>query len=211
MSLAPIAAFVHARPASRRMIESLQANPAARASDLFVFADAAKKPEQAQAVGDVREIVRGIEGFASVTLIEREHNLGLSGSITDGITRLCAERGRVIAVEDDLVVAPGFLQFLNRGLDRYANAEQVFQISGYMYPGQYGECEAFFLPMISCWGWATWKRAWAHYDGKMSGFEKLIADENLRRRFNLNGAMIIFPWRHNSTTSLWIPGASAGI
>ena len=207
MSLAPIAAFVHARPAhTRRMIESLQANPAARASDLFVFADAAKKPEQAQAVGDVREIVRGIEGFASVTLIEREHNLGLSGSITDGITRLCAERGRVIAVEDDRVVAPGFLQFLNRGLDRYANAEQVFQISGYMYPGQYGECEAFFLPMISCWGWATWKRAWAHYDGKMSGFEKLIADENLRRRFNLNGAYDYFSMasqQYNQSLDSW--------
>jgi len=193
LSLAPIAAFVHARPAhTRRMIESLQANPAARASDLFVFADAPKKPEQAQAVRDVREFMRGIEGFASVTLVERERNLGLSVSITDGITRLCAERGRVIAVEDDLVVAPVFLEFLNRGLDRYANAEQVFQISGYMYPGRYSEREAFFLPMISCWGWATWKRAWAHYDGKMSGFAKLTADENLRHQFNLNGAYDYF-------------------
>jgi hypothetical protein len=193
LSLAPIAAFVHARPAhTRRMIKSLQANPAARNSDLFVFADAPKKPEQAQAVRDVREIVRGIEGFASVTLIERERNLGLSGSITDGITKLCAERGRVIAVEDDLVVAPGFLDFLNRGLDHYADLDRVFQISGYMYPGQYGERDAFFLPMISCWGWATWKRAWAHYDGKMSGFEKLTADESLRRRFNLNGAYDYF-------------------
>ena len=62
MSLAPIAAFVHARPAhTRRMIESLQANPAARASDLFVFADAPKKPEQAQAVRDVREFVRELK------------------------------------------------------------------------------------------------------------------------------------------------------
>ena len=85
----------------------------------------------------------------------------------------------MIAVEDDLVVAPGFLEFLNRGLDRYADAEQVFQISGYMYPGRYGEHEAFFLPMISCWGWATWKRAWAHYDGKMSGFAQLTADGKL--------------------------------
>lgn len=207
MSLAPIAVFVHARPAhTRRMIESLQANPAARASDLFVFADAPKKPEQAQAVRDVRELVRGIEGFASVTLIERERNLGLSGSITDGITRLCAERGRVIAVEDDLVVAPGFLEFLNRGLDRYAAAEHVFQISGYMYPGRYGEHEAFFLPMISCWGWATWKRAWAHYDGKMSGFGQLTADESLRRRFNLNGAYDYFSMasqQYNQSLDSW--------
>lgn len=193
MSLAPIAAFVHARPAHvRRMIASLQANPEARASDLFVFADAPKKPEQVDAVRQVRDFVRGIDGFASVTVIERERNLGLSGSVTDGITRLCDERGRVIAVEDDLVLAPGFLEFMNRGLDHYADAERVFQISGYMYPGQYGEHDAFFLPMISCWGWATWKRAWAQYDDRMSGFARLAADESLRRRFNLNGAYDYF-------------------
>ena len=170
------------------MIESLQANPAARASDLFVFADAPKKPEQAQAVRDVRELVRGIEGFASVTLIERERNLGLSGSITDGITRLCAERGRVIAVEDDLVVAPGFLEFLNRGLDRYADTARVLQISGYMFPTDGSSMQAAFLPIISCWGWASWKRAWDQYDPKMTGLSRLAQDKGMRRRFNLDGA-----------------------
>jgi len=189
LSLAPIAAFVHARPAhTRRMIASLQANPAARASDLFIFADAPKKPEQAEAVRDVRSFVRGIDGFASVTVIERERNLGLSGSITEGITKLCAERGRGIAVEDDLVVAPGFLEFLNRGLDRYADAERVFQISGYMFPTDVRSKEASFLPIISCWGWATWKRAWDQYDPAMTGLTRLAEDKALRKRFDLEGA-----------------------
>lgn len=170
------------------MIASLQANPAARASDLFVFADAPRKPEQAEAVRDVRSFVRGIDGFASVTVIERERNLGLSGSIADGITRLCAERGRVIAVEDDLVVAPGFLEFLNRGLDRYANAEKVFQISGYMFPTTVVPKEVSFLPIISCWGWATWKRAWDQYDPGMTRLPQLANDRAMRTRFDLDGA-----------------------
>ncbi|HZP68458.1 MAG TPA: glycosyltransferase [Pseudolabrys sp.] len=189
MSLAPIALFVHARPAhTRRVIASLQANPPARDSELIVFSDAPKKSEQADAVREVREFVRGIDGFASVKVIERERNLGLSGSITDGISRLCREQGRVIALEDDLVVAPGFLAFLNAGLDRYADAARVAQISGYMFPTETDTGVASFLPIISCWGWATWKRAWDHYDADMTGLQRLAADKEMRKRFDLGGA-----------------------
>lgn len=189
MSLAPIALFVHARPShTRRTVASLRANPAARASDLIVFSDAPKKPDQAEAVREVREFVRGIDGFASVKVVERAQNLGLSGSITDGITRLCDQHGRVIALEDDLVVAPGFLEFLNTGLDRYADAARVAQISAYMFPTEAETRAAVFLPIISCWGWATWKRAWDRYDPDMTGLRRLAENKDMRRRFDLGGA-----------------------
>jgi hypothetical protein len=173
-------------------VEALRADAMSAASDLVVFADAPKSPDHASAVAEVCEYVRGISGFASVSVVERERNLGLAGSIADGIGRMCEIHGRVIAVEDDLIVAPGFLKFLNDGLRRYADDEKVFQISGYMYPGQYGETDAFFLPMISCWGWATWQRAWTQYDPTMSGFPHLAASEELKRRFNLDGAYDYF-------------------
>jgi hypothetical protein len=193
VNLAPIALFVHSRlEHTRRTVDALRADPLAIASDLVVFADAAKTPEQAAAVTAVRDYVRGIRGFSCVTVVERERNLGLAGSITDGIGRMCDAHGLVIAVEDDLIVAPGFLAFLNDGLQRYADDERVFQISGYMYPGRYGGDDAFFLPMISCWGWATWKRAWALYDPAMSGYARLAADRDLRRRFDLDGAYDYF-------------------
>lgn len=44
------------------------------------------------------------------------------------------------------------------------------------------------LPVITTWGWATWKRAWRHMDETAQGWESLIADRALRRRFNLDGA-----------------------
>jgi len=109
------------------------------------------------------------------------------------VTRLCAAHGRAIVVEDDLLVAPSFLGFLNRGLECYADEPRVYQISGYMYPGEYGgSSDALFLPMISCWGWATWKRAWDNYDPTLAGFERLQSDAELRRRLNLNGAYDYF-------------------
>src|SRR6266581_2559656 len=99
--LAPIALFVYNRPEhTRRTVEALRANHMAQQSDLFVFADAAKIESGAAAVGAVRKFIRAIDGFKSVTIIERERNLGLSKSVIRGVTQLCSEHGRVIAVED---------------------------------------------------------------------------------------------------------------
>ena len=192
--LAPIALFVHRRPEhTRRALSSLRDCPEARDSDLVVFADAARKPEHEAGVRAVRGMLGNIEGFRSVEIVARDQNLGLARSIADGVTRLCRDHGRVIVVEDDLVVAPQFLAFLNRGLDDYADAENVFQVSGYMYPGDYaGAADALFLPMVSCWGWATWARAWQHYDSTLKGFERIAADPVVKDRFNLHGAYDYF-------------------
>lgn len=187
---APISLFVFNRPEhTRRTLEALSANPIARDSDLFVFSDAPRSLEDVEQVDRVREIVREAAGFRSVSVTERESNLGLAASITDGVGQLCGRYGRVIVVEDDLIVAPRFLDFMNRCLDRYVDDDRVMQISGYMYPGEFGSrSDTFFLPMISCWGWATWDRAWAKYDPAMYGYDRLVRDADLRARFNLEGA-----------------------
>ncbi len=190
MTLAPIALFVYNRPEhARRTLAALRDDPLARVSDLTVFADAAKRPEHEAAVGQVRSLVRETTGFRSVTVVARERNLGLAASITDGVGRLCAEHGRAIVLEDDLIVAPDFLGFLNAGLDRYKTDERVMQVSGYMYPGRFAsDTDAVFLPIVTCWGWATWKRAWDRYDPTAAGYARLQTDLELRRRFNINGA-----------------------
>lgn len=187
---APIALFVYNRPGHcRRTLEHLLVNPLAKVSDLFVFSDGPRGEADALAVAEVRDQVRHIAGFRSVTVIERERNLGLANSITDGVGRLCSEHGRVIVLEDDLLVSPDFLDLMNASLERYAESEQVMQVSGYMYPGDYGgDTDTLFLPMVSCWGWGTWNRAWVKYDPGMSGYDRLMSDSNLKAQFNLHGA-----------------------
>jgi hypothetical protein len=126
-------------------------------------------------------------------MVERERNLGLANSIVTGVTEVCEQHGRAIVVEDDLVVAPSFLRFMNEGLDRYENEPSVFQISGYMFPiAPAATHESLFLPLISCWGWATWRRAWRHFDRTAAGYAALQRDAGLRNRFNLGGAYDYF-------------------
>lgn len=194
MNPAPIALFAYNRPEHlRRTIDALWCSALAGESRLWLFCDAPKKPEHAIAVRQVRQIARAVEGFRAVEVVERTSNLGLARSIEDGVGRLCADYGRAIVIEDDIVVAPGFLDFLNRALDHYAEVPRVMQISGYMFPGEYADRgDAVFLPLISCWGWATWKHAWDRYDPTAAGAAALRQDAALRRRFNLDGAYDYF-------------------
>ncbi len=188
--LAPIVLFVYNRPDhTRRTLAALAANSIAADSNLIIYADAAKKPEHQGAVDAVRDLVRRTGGFKSVAVVERETNFGLARSIISGVSETCTAHGRAIVVEDDLVVSPDFLGFLNAGLDRYQADEQVLQISGYAYPAHDPSTSpTFFLPMVSCWGWATWSRAWAQFDPSMSALSRLDHDMAARRRFNLDDA-----------------------
>jgi hypothetical protein len=188
--LAPIALFTFKRPEhTQRTLEALARNPEFTRSELHIFCDGSRRPSEDAAVEATREVARRFP-HSEKTLHEAPANRGLAASIVDGVGRLCEQYGRVIVVEDDLVVAPVFLDFLNRGLDRYETDERVMQISGHMFPVdlQVNDSDAVFLPFTTSWGWATWQRAWKHFDPTMKSFGALATDRSLRKRFNLGNA-----------------------
>jgi hypothetical protein len=189
--LAPIALFVYNRVEhARRTVNSLEKNDLARQSDLFVFADGTRNEADAARIQEVRKFARGIEGFRSVTIIDRERNFGLSDSIISGITQLCHEFGRAIAVEDDIVTAPDFLTFMNRGLERYRDEPKVFSINGFNFaiatPACY-PCDAYFSYRSNSWGWGTWKDRWDMADWSVKDFPQFISDPERQARFNRGG------------------------
>lgn len=194
MNLAPIVLFVYNRPAhTRRTVEALLKNTLAKESDLVIYSDASKNSEAADTVREVRDYIGTINGFKSVKIVERDRNWGLANSIIDGVTSVVNERGRIIVLEDDLVVTPHFLDFMNRALDKYQDEQQVIQVSGYMFPVKLKTKEdALFLPLTTSWGWATWQRAWQLFDPDATGYAQVKLDLALRKRFNLDGAYDYF-------------------
>lgn len=189
MSLAPVALFAFNRPDHlAKTLVSLAANTFAADSDLIIFCDGSRSPSDEAQVALVRQVARSANGFRTLQVIERERNIGLVASITGEVKQLCRDFGRVIVLEDDLITAPLFLSFMNDALARYEHEPRVMQISGYMYPvAPSAGNQVVFLPVTSCWGWATWRRAWDSYDSSMTGFEELKADTVRRRAFNLDG------------------------
>jgi hypothetical protein len=186
---APIALFVFKRPwHTQKTLESLAANDLARESELFVFADGPRGAHDAEAVRAVRDVVRRTNACKRVHLIESARNRGLAASIIQGVGRLVHEYGRVVVLEDDLVLSPWFLEYMNGAIERYARCERVMQIAGNMFVSHApAASDSVFLPIVSSWGWATWRRAWRFFDENLAGAREILDDEPLRRRFDLMG------------------------
>lgn len=186
---APIGVFIYKRPEhARRTIVSLLASDGVRLSPIHVFADGPRTDADALAVTATRAVAHELLGDGA-TYVERDRNLGLANSIIAGTTALCDRYGASIVVEDDLIVAPYFLRFLNEGLERYRDEPHVMQISGYMFdvPALERTRQALLLPLTTSWGWATWKRAWELFDPEATGWRERLAREGEESRFNLDG------------------------
>lgn len=192
--IAPIALFVYNRPwHTRQTIESLRDNELAERSDLIIFSDGPKTAADDDSVASVRNYLKSIQGFRTVTVIERINNWGLAANIIDGVTETVNKFGRVIVLEDDLLTNQGFLDYMNQALTRYKDEDQVMQISGHMFAVDIvPKTDAVFLPLTTSWGWATWKRSWDHFDPSATGYEKLKNDRTLRYKFNLDGSYNYF-------------------
>jgi len=193
VTLAPIALFVYRRLAhTATAVEALVRNPEAQDTDLVVFSDAARDAASQADVAKVRSYIRSISGFRSTNVVERSANLGLANSIMDGVSRLCCERGSVIVIEDDLVVAPGFLEFMNAALIRYRDEEKVMQVSGYMFPVKHPEAlKPIFLTRVpTSWGWATWDRAWKSMELDACALFDRLKKANALHDFDVAGSYI---------------------
>jgi FkbM family methyltransferase len=186
---APIVLFTYNRLwHTKQTVEALQKNLFAQESELFIFSDGPKTEKDEPKVKEVREYLKTIKGFKNVEIIERDRNWGLANNIIDGITRIVNEYGKIIVLEDDIVTSPYFLKFMNEALNFYENNEKAMHISGYMFPVEPdGLPDVFFLKPTTCWGWATWKRAWEKFEKNPAKQINLLTKEQIFD-FNLNNS-----------------------
>jgi GT2 family glycosyltransferase len=187
---APIALFVYNRPEhTRRTISYLQKNLLADESRLFIFSDAAKTDNEKAKVEEVRQLLKKVDGFKAVKVIERKQNLGLANSIISGVTQLVNEYGKIIVFEDDLISSPFTLQYFNEALTRYVDEPKVMHIGAYMYNLRNKSLpQTFFFRAATSWGWATWARAWKDFEPDAS---KLIDQFDAKEisQFSIEGTM----------------------
>ena len=195
MTPAPIALFAYNRPTHlARTLEALRDNPLAHKSRLHIYSDGPKAPGDEPAVAQVRHMIRKTDGFAEVTIHEQTANIGLARSIIAGVTELSELYGSVIVVEDDLVVAPGFLTFMNQALEHYEHASRVMAISGYLFPVEHHEhlASTFFFSVPASWGWGTWHRAWKQFQHDSTQLLMGLRAKSDQDRFDVDGAYPYF-------------------
>ncbi|MBM4148843.1 MAG: hypothetical protein FJ224_07345 [Lentisphaerae bacterium] len=185
----PLVVFAYNRPEHlRRCLESLGANPELARCRVTIRCDGPKGEGDAGSVRETAAVARAWAGRHGALVEVSDVNMGLAPSIISGVGALCRDYGRAIVVEDDLVVAPGFVRFMLDGLDRFEKYSEVYQVNGYMFGVAHPpKPESFFLPWVSTWGWATWQRAWVDVDWTAAGALERLKDTRVQRAFDLNG------------------------
>ncbi|WP_164110929.1 MULTISPECIES: sugar transferase [Sphingobacterium] len=182
--LAPVIVFVFNRPQhTRRMLQALELSRLSSDSDIYIYSDGAKNSDQIDSINKVRAIIREPWNFKSIHIIERSKNIGLANNIIKGVTEVIDKHGRAIVLEDDLEISEFALQYFNDALVCYEEDEQVMEISGYMYPIANVDDlpEAFFFRVANSWGWATWARAWKHFNPNIDELTNDFSKDDIKR------------------------------
>lgn len=183
----PVVLFVYNRPEhTRHCLSALARNEPSSNTDLIIFSDGAKHESDQPEVLAVRRLIKTVEGFRSVRIVLRDRNQGLSRSIIEGVTETLHDYESVIVLEDDLVTSPFFLKYMNDGIEAYQNHPDVVGIHGYCYPVDGSLPETFFLKGADCWGWATWKSAWALFREDGSQLLNELESRSLATRFDFD-------------------------
>jgi hypothetical protein len=187
--IAPIILFTYNRlDHTKQTIEALQKNKLAGESDLFIFSDGPKDEQTKESIQNLRAYLHTIMGFKNVQVTERDKNYGLASNIIDGVTKIVNKYGHAIILEDDIVVSPYFLEYMNDGLNVYKDQEKVICIHGYLYPIKEHPQENFFLRGADCWGWATWKRGWDIFEPNGQTLLDYILKNKLSHEFDFDGS-----------------------
>ena len=118
-----------------------------------------------QRIESTRQVAKNQMGFKELHVVEREKNIGLADNIVGAVTEIVNRYDRVIAFEDDIVSTKGCLTYLNDALELYKDDEKVMHVSAWMYPNEGQFPTTFFYDSpYPAGGWATWKRAWQHFN-----------------------------------------------
>lgn len=144
----------------KRCVESLAKCTHADKTDLFIALDYPLKEEHWEGYRKIKEYVSSIEGFNTVTIIQRDHNYGPVENFSNAQNEIYEKYDRIICSEDDNEFAPNFLDYINKGLEIYYNDDDVQYICGYNYkvkiPQKY-KYNTYFSNAFSAWGYGSWR------------------------------------------------------
>lgn len=187
---APIVLFSYNRKNNtKQVIEALLENKEALYTDIIIYSDAPKSEDDICEVNEVRNYIRHLNGFKSVTIVERDENYGLARNIIEGVTNVVTQFGSVIVLEDDIVVGHYFLAYMNNALRMYEFDTDVMEIVGYLEPVFTDDLpESMFIKNGYCWGWATWKNRWDLFSKKpLEAYKSMSIRE--KYHFDLEGSV----------------------
>jgi hypothetical protein len=160
---------------------------------LFIAADGHRENiiNEAEKCKKTREIVlNGIDWECEVKTLLRNKNLGCAIAVAGAITWFFENIEQGIILEDDCLPHPSFFNYCELLLEKYKYDEKIFAIDGANFQNgkKRGTYSYYFSSYTLTWGWATWRRAWKHFDIDLRDLDnfkkkKIIRNKTVRKHW----------------------------
>lgn len=154
-----------------RETEALQVIDAIRKwvpKKMYIASDGGRTENECARIRHLREKIKeSIDWDCQLECLFQEHNLGCQWGPISAINWVFEKEDRCIILEDDCVPDFTFFEYCDQLLERYADNEIVWMISGENYvkdKTMFEKADYTFSLKTNTWGWATWKRAWQRCD-----------------------------------------------
>ena len=171
----PVAFIIFNRPdlAEKVFNEIAKVKP----QKLFVIADGPRDdhPDDMEKCSATRAIIDRVDWECEVLKDFSDVNLGCGHRPASGISLVFKNVEEAIILEDDCVPHPTFFCFCEELLEKFRDDERIMQICGNNYQlGFKRTSDSYFFSHfnICAGGWATWRRAWQHFDMEMKLWSK---------------------------------------
>lgn len=159
----PVGFLIFNRPDLTEQVFSVIAQ--AKPKQLFVIADGPRFPEEEEKCQKTRSIIERVDWDCDLRTNFSEVNLGCGRRPATGFDWVFSQVEEAIFLEDDTLPSFSFFQYCQELLDRYRNDTRIMYINGDNSLGQVRNRHSyFFSKYVHAWGWASWRRAWKHYD-----------------------------------------------
>lgn len=190
----PILLLTWRRPHTlRQVIDAIRPVAPAR---LFVACDGPNldRPGEHEKVTATRALIdREIDWPCHIERLYSDTNQGCRLGVSRAISWFFDHVEEGIILEDDCVPHPDFFLYCATLLEHYRCDERVWCIGGSNFQnGQWrGDGTYYFSRYPHCWGWASWRRCWHHYDTDLklwpllrdSGLLETIFEDPLERDY----------------------------
>ena len=143
----------------RRCVESLARCTNANETELIIGLDYPPSEKYEEGWRKINDYLPTITGFKNVTILKRDSNYGAIENMNSLFDYADSITDRYIFTEDDNEFSPNFLEYMNKGLEKYLNNPRVYSISGYNFPidMQGYDKNIWASYRFSAWGCGFWK------------------------------------------------------
>ncbi|MCF8171975.1 MAG: glycosyltransferase family 2 protein [Candidatus Methylopumilus sp.] len=205
----PVALLIFNRPDTTERVFNAIAQ--ARPSKLLVVADGPRdsRPGEAARCEQTRAIIKRVDWDCEVITNFADSNMGCKLRVSSGIDWIFEQVEEAIILEDDCLPDPSFFRFCDEMLERYRDNERVGMVSGgnLQFGRHRGIGSYYFSKYTHIWGWATWRRAWKHYDRDITHWPEFKAQGLLEQMFATPGEQTYwqnsFQWVHEGSLDTW--------